>query len=105
MRGLHAGHSAVDKTRCLVVDTLLEECDILRLQETWLSKQDPDKLNTLHKDFHGARESTTDLSTKIVQVGTPGGVAVLWNNENDPLVKVVIDWLQSSRLIIIITQL
>lgn len=64
-RGLRVGHSAADKTKRLVVDALLDECDILCLQETWLAKQDLDKLNALHKDFHGAGESTTDLSNTL----------------------------------------
>ncbi len=67
VRGLCVGHSAADATRRLVVDTLLKECDIMCLQETWLAKQDLDRLNTLNKDFYGAGESTMDLSTKIVQ--------------------------------------
>lgn len=37
-RGLSGGHSAADRTRHLVVDTLLEECDILRHQETRLAQ-------------------------------------------------------------------
>ena len=45
-------------------------------------------LSTLHKDFHGAGESTTDLSTKIVQGRIPGGVAVFWNKKYDPFVNV-----------------
>lgn len=95
VHGLRVGHSAADKTRRLVVDALLDECDILRLQETWLAKQDLDKLNALHKDFHGAGESTTDLSTNIARGRIPGGVAILWNRKYDPRVTVVrlnVDW-------------
>lgn len=87
--GLHVGHNAADKARCFVVDTLLDGCDIICLQETWLAKQDLGKLNALHKDFHGAGESTTDLSTWIVQG------RILWNSKYDPLVMVVrlnVDW-------------
>lgn len=47
VRGLHVGHTAMDISRRLVVDKLLKECDILCLQETWLAKQDLDKLNTV----------------------------------------------------------
>ena len=87
MRGLRVEHSAADVTRRLVVDALLKECDILCLQETWLAKKDLHNLSTLHKDFHGVGESTTDLSTKIVQGRIPGGVAVFWNKKYDPFVN------------------
>ncbi|XP_048126381.1 tumor necrosis factor receptor superfamily member 6 isoform X5 [Alosa alosa] len=66
-RGLRVGHTAADKARRLVVDALLGDSDVLCIQESWLAKQDLDKLNDLHPDFHGAGESTTDLSTKIVK--------------------------------------
>ena len=95
VRGLRVGHTATDKSRRFVVDKLLNECDILCLQETWLAKQDLDKLNTIHKDFHGAGESTTDLSMKIVKGRIAGGVAILWNRRYDPMVKVIrlnVDW-------------
>ena len=76
-RGLRVGHSEADKTRRFVVDKLLETCDALCVQETFLPKQDLERLNSLHKDFYGAGESTTDLSTRIVRGRIPGGVAVL----------------------------
>ena len=94
-RGLRLGHSAADKARRLVVDTLLDDCDILCIQESWMAKQDLDKLNTLHPDFHGAGESTTDLSTGIHRGRIPGGVVILWNVKYDSMVKIVrlnVDW-------------
>lgn len=94
-RGLRAGHTASDRSRRLVVDTLLDKCDILCLQETWLAKQDLDKLNSLHMNFHGAGESTTDLSTRLIRGRIAGGVAILWNIKYDSMVKVVrlnVDW-------------
>lgn len=94
-RGLRSGNSDADKAKNLNVNYLLEMCDILCLQETWLPKQDLDRLNVLHKDFHGAGESTTDLSTKIVRGRIPGGVAILWNKKYDPIVSVTrlgVDW-------------
>lgn len=72
--GLRVGHSEADKSRRIVVDKLLESCDILCVQETFLSKQDLGGLNSLHKDFHGAGESTTDLSIKITRRRIPVGV-------------------------------
>lgn len=74
---------------------MLKDCDILCLQETWFPKQDLDKLNSIHSNFHGAGESTTDLNTSIVRGRIPGGVAILWNVKYDPLVKVLrlnVDW-------------
>lgn len=59
-RGLRVGHSDGDKARHTVVDKLLEACDVLCIQETFLAKQDLDRLNGLHKDYHGAGESTTN---------------------------------------------
>ena len=43
-RGLRLGQSAGDRAHRVVVDQLLEITDILCLQETFLAKQDLDKL-------------------------------------------------------------
>lgn len=78
-----------------MVDKLLESCDVLCVQETFLPKQDLERLNSIHKDFYGAGESTTDLSTKIVQGRIPGGVAASWHKKFDQLVNVFrldVDW-------------
>ena len=92
---LCVGRSEAQKSHCIIVDKPLESCDILCVQETFLSKQDLVGLNSIHKDFHGAGESTTDLSTKITRGRIPGGVATLWNKKYDQLVNVVrldVDW-------------
>ena len=94
-RGLRVGHSEADKSRRFVVDKLLETSDVLCIQETFLPKQDLERLNSLHNDFYGAGESTTDLSNNIVRGRIPGGVAILWNKKYDQLVNVVrmdVDW-------------
>lgn len=65
-RGLRLGQTAADKARRLVVDKLFENTDILCIQETFLPKQDLDKLNSVNRDFHGVGESTTDLSLRFV---------------------------------------
>ena len=65
------------------------------MQETFLAKQDLDQLNTVNSDFHGAGESTTDLSTVILRGRIPGGVAILWHKKYDPLISVIrleVDW-------------
>ena len=94
-RGLRVGHSETDKSRRVVVDKLMERCDILCVQETFLAKQDLGGLNSIHRDFHGAGESTTDLSAKVVRGRIPGGVATMWNKKYDQLVNVIrlgVDW-------------
>ncbi|KAL7381375.1 hypothetical protein ABVT39_004885, partial [Epinephelus coioides] len=94
-RGLRLGHNAADKARQLVIDKLLEETDILCLQETFLAKQDLDKLNSVHSNFHGVGESTTNLSLGLVQGRIPGSVAIMWHKKYDPLISVIrlrVDW-------------
>ncbi len=94
-RGLRLGHGAGDKAQRIVIDKLLESTDILCIQETFLAKQDLDQLNSVNNDFHGAGESTTDLSTGILRGRIPGGVAILWHKKYDPLITVIrleIDW-------------
>lgn len=93
-RGLRVGHSEGDKAQRFIVDKLLETCDVLCIQETFLAKQDLDRLNGLHKDFHGAGESTTDLNSKLIKGRIPGGVAVFWR-KNYTMIKVLrlgVDW-------------
>lgn len=60
-----------------VVDRLLQACDVLRVQETFLAKLDLERLNCLHKDFYGTDESTTDLSTRIIWGSIAASVAIL----------------------------
>ena len=66
-RGLRLGHSAGDKSCSFVVDKLLDNCDVVYIQDTFLAKQDLEGLNTLHNGYYGAGQSATDLSTKIVK--------------------------------------
>lgn len=101
-RGLRLGQSAGDRACCVVIDQLLESMDILCLQETFLAKQDLDKLNSVHNDFHGAGESTTDLSTGIVRGRILGGVATLWRKSYNPLITVIrleVDWCLAVKVI------
>lgn len=94
-RGLHLGQSAVDKARRIIVDQLLEHCDILCLQETFLAKQDLEGLNSISASFLGAGESTTDLSLGIKRGRISGGVAILWNKKLDSAINVIrfgVDW-------------
>ena len=85
----------MDKAKRQVVDALLDDCQILCVQETFHAKQDLDKLNSLHPNFHGAGESTTDLTQKLHTGRIKGGVAIFWRKQLDPIVEVVrmhADW-------------
>lgn len=73
----------------------MQNADIVCIQETFLSKQDLDKLNSVNDDFYGVGESTTDLSLGIVCGRIPGGVAILWHKKYDSLISVFrleVDW-------------
>ncbi len=94
-RGLHLGTSEGDKARRIVVDNLLQKCDILCVQETFLPKQELGKLNSFHDNFHGAGESMTDLTLGIVRGRIAGGVAILWHKKLNPFINVIrteVDW-------------
>ena len=94
-RGLRLGQGAGVRAQRIVIDKLFEHADVVCLQETFLSIQDLDKLNTVHNDFHGAGESTTDLNTRILRGRIPGGVAIFWHKKLDSLVTVIrldVDW-------------
>lgn len=70
-------------------------CNRLCAQETFLSKQDIEKTNYLHKDVHGVGESTSDLSSRVIRGNISGGDAILWHKMYDQLVNVVrlqFDW-------------
>uniref|UniRef100_A0A8C6PWR0 Reverse transcriptase domain-containing protein n=1 Tax=Nothobranchius furzeri TaxID=105023 RepID=A0A8C6PWR0_NOTFU len=101
-RGLRLGNGAGDRARRIVVDKLLEDVDILCLQETMLPKQNLDRLNSFHCNFFGAGESTTDLSSGIIQGRIPGGVAILWHKDYDPFISVVrlnVDWCIAVKIV------
>lgn len=55
----------------------MDKCDVLCVQETFLAKQDLELLNCTRSDFHGSRESTTDLSANLSRGRIPGGVATM----------------------------
>ena len=83
------GNNTGDKARRTVVDNLLQSCDNLCLQETFLSKQDLGKFNYFSDNFHGAGESTTDLSMGIVRGRIAGGVAIIWHKKLDTMINVI----------------
>ena len=52
-------------------------------------------LNSMNDNFHGAGESTTDLSQHILRGRIPGGVAILWHKKFDSMINIVrldADW-------------
>lgn len=77
-RVLRFGHRETDEWRRLVVDKLMDKCDVLCVQETFLAKQDLELLNCMRSDFRGAGESTSDLSANLLRETIPGGVATMW---------------------------
>lgn len=85
VRGLRVGHSDGDKAQCCIVDKLFETCDLLCIQENFLAKQDLDNFNGLHKDFHGAGESTIDYNSNLAKGRIPGGVAIFLRRNYDRL--------------------
>ena len=82
-RGLKTGQNQNDYSNRLVLEQLFTESDIICLQETWLSKQDLDKLNSINPDYHGIGESTTDTHDRMIQGRISGGVAILWNIKHE----------------------
>lgn len=100
-RDLRLGQGAGDKACRIVVDELFMSTDILCIQETLLPKQDLDKLNSVHDDFYGAGESTTDLSLGI-RGRIPGGVAIFWCKKYDSLISVIrleLDWAIATKVV------
>lgn len=47
------GLRAEDRARRVVIDQLLDQCDVLCLQETFLTKQDLNGLNAINDNFMG----------------------------------------------------
>ena len=85
----------MQETEAGVVDNRLQNCDVLCLQELYLSKLDLGKLNSFCDGSHGAGESTTDLSMGIVKERIAGGVAILWHKKLDSVISVIrleVDW-------------
>lgn len=100
-QGLRVGSSAEDRACRSVVDNLLQTCDILCLQGTFLPKQDLGKLNSFNDIFHGAGESTVDLTMGIVRGRIAGCVAILWHKKLDSVINVIrtqADWCIAVQL-------
>ena len=72
-----------------------ENCDIICLQETFLSKQDLSCLNVIHKDFQGIGASSTDTRDKLISGHPYGGVAIMYRIKYSKCVTPInfnLDW-------------
>ena len=60
------------KSSIPVLGAVLDTCDILCLQESMITKQECDILNTLHEDFYGVAFSPVDPTLGVIS-GWPFG--------------------------------
>lgn len=60
------------------IENICNKCDILFLQETWLSAQELHILSNVHSDFYGRGVSSVDEADGILTGRPFGGLAVLW---------------------------
>ena len=60
---------------------LCNTCDIICLQETWLSKQNLDFLASIQTDFHGTGISSFDDGDGMLEGSPFGGTAILWHKK------------------------
>ncbi len=99
--GLRVGDSVGDRARRTVVDKLMQNCDILCLKETFLSKQDLGNLTLLMTIFTVLAHPQPDLTMGMVRGRISGGVATLWHKKLDSvinIIKVDVDWCFGVRV-------
>ena len=85
----------------VIVGNALKQCDILLLQETWISKQNMGVLNNLSNEFYGTGVSPNDASSGIIKGRLKGGAAIMWRRCIDKYVNCNnhdLDWLTSVNL-------
>jgi len=73
------------------VSNLCETCDLVAVEEHWLSRDKLNSLSTVHPDFVGYGVSGMNrlLQTKI-HAGRPfGGVGLLWRKELSSRIKII----------------
>ena len=68
---------------------VMKDSHIVALQETWLSKQNLNCINSLHDDFVGYGVAKVDESLGIIQGRYSGGVAMLWKKELSKYIKIM----------------
>ena len=76
------------KTSLTEINELLDLCDILFLQETWLSKQELPILSGIHDDFYGRGVSSFDDSSGLLSGRPFGGIAIFWRKALGPLCRI-----------------
>ena len=80
---------------------VMTDSHIVALQETWLSKQNLNCINSLHDDFVGFGVARVDESVGIIQGRYSGGVAMLWRKELSKYIKIIeldSDWCMAIEL-------
>ena len=83
------------------IEKVLEEAHFVAFQETWLSKQDLNCINSLHDDYVGFGVAKVDESEGIIQGRYSGGVAMMWRKELSKYIKVIdlkADWCMAIEL-------
>jgi len=65
------------------------QCDIILLQETWLTEQELPILSQISNDFYYKGVSAMDTRTGLISGRPFGGVAILWRKSLGPAVKPV----------------
>jgi len=73
------------------VSNLCETCDLIAVEEHWLSRDKLNLLSTVHPDFvgYGVSGMNRMLQTKIYAGRPFGGVGLLWRRELSSRVKVI----------------
>ena len=80
---------------------LLCNCDIICLQETMLTKQECELLNSFHDNYYGYGVAPVDAALGIISGRPRGGVGILWKTHLDECVSIIeseYDWLCCIRL-------
>ena len=96
-RGLHVGKDNINKR--FIEEQLFNNSDIVCFQETWLSKQQHNELNSLRYDFKGCGASPSDFTTGIINCRK--GVAVMWKSTIDQFVNPLNfneDWITGIKI-------
>ena len=60
------------------INDVLNRCDLLLLQETFMYKEDLPLLNSYHDEFHGTGEAVLSTSSGPHSGRPRGGVAIMW---------------------------
>ena len=80
------------------IQELCDKCDILFLQETWLSTQELALLNTLHKDFYAHGVSSMNDGNDVLTGRPHGGLCIMLKKSIGNICKV--ELLDDNRLLL-----